>query len=261
MTGWRRTLAIGVLAVAGLVLAAGLTTAASSLSNQSVGLSSEPLTAGRGLAPAASPTATADPTADPTPRRTRTPRPATPSDRDRRSHRGADRRRHTAAPAGTTTAAPAAAARAAATTAAGAAGAAGVAAATTTDQRVRIEQRAATFVRTVKAARWPGPTVIRREQNDRGGSRLSSQWAEQARVAEQRVRAGRHGQLEAPVLEPAADLLVAARLHELLEAFDVHAPALDVLAARARRARFGRSAAAGEGASAVAMTTRRIRSP
>jgi hypothetical protein len=71
MTGWRRTVAIGVVAVAGLVLAAVLTTAASSLSNQSVGLSSEPLTAGRDLAPSP----TADPTADPTPDRTREPRP------------------------------------------------------------------------------------------------------------------------------------------------------------------------------------------
>ena len=92
MTGWRRNLAIAVAAVAGLFLAAALTTAASTLSGQSVGLSSEPLSAGRGLAPAETPsepsptptrdaarrpgrarrgrtprpTATADPTADPT---------------------------------------------------------------------------------------------------------------------------------------------------------------------------------------------------
>ena len=48
MTGWRRTVVIVMAAVAGLVLAAVLTTAASSLSGQSVGISSEPLTAGEG---------------------------------------------------------------------------------------------------------------------------------------------------------------------------------------------------------------------
>jgi hypothetical protein len=82
MTGWRRNLAIAVAAVAGLVLAAALTTAAGSLSRQSVGLSSEPPTAGRGLSPVE--TATATPTAKPPrpakPRPTRTPRPsATPA--------------------------------------------------------------------------------------------------------------------------------------------------------------------------------------
>jgi hypothetical protein len=46
VTGWRRNLAIAVAAVAGLFVAAGLTTAASSLSGQSIGLSSEPLRAG-----------------------------------------------------------------------------------------------------------------------------------------------------------------------------------------------------------------------
>ena len=86
MTGWRRTLAIAVAAVAGLVLAAALTTAASSLSGQSVGLSSEPLTAGEGLAPAetATPRRPDADAARPTPRPTRTPhaapdpRPPTP---------------------------------------------------------------------------------------------------------------------------------------------------------------------------------------
>jgi signal transduction histidine kinase len=71
MTGWRRTLAITVLAVAGLVLAAGLTTAASTLSGQSVGLSAEPLSAGERLAPASP-----SPTRTPSPRPTRTPTPA-----------------------------------------------------------------------------------------------------------------------------------------------------------------------------------------
>ena len=51
MTGWRVRLAWVLAAVAGLVLAAGLTTAASTLSRQRIGLSSEPLTAGRALAP------------------------------------------------------------------------------------------------------------------------------------------------------------------------------------------------------------------
>ncbi len=82
MTGWRRNLAIAVAAVAGLFVAAALTTAASSLSGQTVGLSSEPPTAGRNLAPVtetatATPTPTARPTrtATPRPKRTRTPRP------------------------------------------------------------------------------------------------------------------------------------------------------------------------------------------
>ncbi len=51
MTGWRAVLAWTLAAVAGLVLAAGLSTAASTLSRQRIGLSSEPLTAGRALAP------------------------------------------------------------------------------------------------------------------------------------------------------------------------------------------------------------------
>ena len=76
MSGWRRNVVIAIAAVAGLFLAAALTTAASTLSGQSVGLSSEPLSAGRGLAPAE----TEEP--EPTPRPTRTPRPkrtATPA--------------------------------------------------------------------------------------------------------------------------------------------------------------------------------------
>jgi septal ring-binding cell division protein DamX len=78
-------------AVAGLLLAAGVTLAASSLSSQRVGLSAEPLTAGDSLAPTpagAEPTATATPerkkatrrkkrrparTATPTPVRTAVP--------------------------------------------------------------------------------------------------------------------------------------------------------------------------------------------
>jgi septal ring-binding cell division protein DamX len=70
-------------ALAGVVLAAGVTDAASSLSTQRIGLSSEPVNAGRELAPRA--TATRTPTATPTskpkkkkrrPKPTATPRPA-----------------------------------------------------------------------------------------------------------------------------------------------------------------------------------------
>jgi hypothetical protein len=70
MTGWRRTAVWVGAALAGLVLAAGLTSAAAQLSNQRVGISSEPLTAGDALAPTPTPTRTA------TPRPTRTPTPA-----------------------------------------------------------------------------------------------------------------------------------------------------------------------------------------
>ena len=52
MTGWRARVAWALAALAGLVLAAGLSTAASTLSRQRIGLSSEPLAAGRALAPA-----------------------------------------------------------------------------------------------------------------------------------------------------------------------------------------------------------------
>ena len=53
-------------ALAGVVLAAGVTYAASSLSTQRIGLSSEPVNAGRELAPRA--TARRTPTATPTPK-------------------------------------------------------------------------------------------------------------------------------------------------------------------------------------------------
>jgi hypothetical protein len=89
VTGWRRTAVWLGAALAGLVVAAGLTTAAAQLSNQRVGLSSEPLTAGDELAPTATPSPRA--TRTPTPRPTRTPTP---------------RPRRTATPAPTQTAAP-----------------------------------------------------------------------------------------------------------------------------------------------------------
>lgn len=78
MSGRRRTAAWVGIALTGLVLAAGLTTAAAQLSNQRVGISSEPLTAGDELAPAPTP----PPTATPRAARTSTPRPtrtATPA--------------------------------------------------------------------------------------------------------------------------------------------------------------------------------------
>lgn len=62
-------------ALAGVVLAAGVTYAASSLSTPRVGLSAEPPSAGADLAPRATPTATAKPTRTPTPRPRRTPKP------------------------------------------------------------------------------------------------------------------------------------------------------------------------------------------
>jgi hypothetical protein len=66
-------------ALAGVVLAAGVTYAASSLSTQRIGISSEPVSAGRELAPrpTAAPTRTATPR--PKPRKKRRPAPtATP---------------------------------------------------------------------------------------------------------------------------------------------------------------------------------------
>jgi len=72
----RRTAAWAGAALAGLVLAGGLTTAAAQLSNQRVGLSSEPLTAGEQLAPPARTAAPPTRTATPRPARTATPTPA-----------------------------------------------------------------------------------------------------------------------------------------------------------------------------------------
>ena len=54
-----------LLAVGGVLLVAGVTLAASRLSTQTIGLSSEPLSAGDELAPRATPTPTASATADP----------------------------------------------------------------------------------------------------------------------------------------------------------------------------------------------------
>ena len=78
----RSILLWSLAALGGLLLAAGVTLAASSLSSQRIGLSAEPLSAGDDLAPSGSPdvpqraadTATRTPTA--TPRATRTPTPS-----------------------------------------------------------------------------------------------------------------------------------------------------------------------------------------
>ena len=67
-------------AFAGVVLAAGVTYAASSLSTQRIGISSEPASAGQDLAPARTESPTPTPT--PTPRRQRRPTPTpTPTPR------------------------------------------------------------------------------------------------------------------------------------------------------------------------------------
>src|SRR3954468_24006782 len=86
-------------ALAGVVLAAGVTYAASSLSTQRIGLSSEPVNAGRELAPRATATATATPRAPPAPA---TPR-ATPA---RKKKRKRPRPIPTATPRPAVTAAP-----------------------------------------------------------------------------------------------------------------------------------------------------------
>ena len=62
-------------ALAGVVLAAGVTYAASSLSTQRIGLSSEPASAGEDLAPARTETPTATPTPTPTPKKKKRKRP------------------------------------------------------------------------------------------------------------------------------------------------------------------------------------------
>jgi hypothetical protein len=67
-----RTVLWILAAVAGVLLVAGVTAAASSLSTQTVGLSSEPLTAGEQLTPSATAEATATPT--PTPKKRKKPR-------------------------------------------------------------------------------------------------------------------------------------------------------------------------------------------
>src|SRR5688572_15296375 len=84
-----------LLAASGVMLVAGVTLAASTLSTQSVGLSSEPLSAGDELAPKETATAT--------PRATAT---ATPERRARRARRREDRAARGPAAAPTATARP-----------------------------------------------------------------------------------------------------------------------------------------------------------
>src|SRR6185437_15451477 len=64
----RRTAMWILAAVAGVLLVAGVTAAASSLSTQTIGLSSEPISEGEQLVPTATPTATASATPTPTPK-------------------------------------------------------------------------------------------------------------------------------------------------------------------------------------------------
>jgi hypothetical protein len=72
-----RSTALWILAaIAGVLLVAGVTAAASSLSTQAIGLSSEPLTAGDQLTPRATPTPTPKPRKKQRPRPTATPTPA-----------------------------------------------------------------------------------------------------------------------------------------------------------------------------------------
>jgi hypothetical protein len=81
-----RNTALWILAaIAGVLLVAGVTAAASSLSTQAIGLSSEPLTAGERLTPRATPTAA--------------PKPQKPARQKKRT-------RPTATPTPTATAAP-----------------------------------------------------------------------------------------------------------------------------------------------------------
>jgi hypothetical protein len=76
----RRIAAWTLAAVAGLVLAVAISYAASTLSSQHVGLSSEPLSAGDRLVPRATRTPTATPTSKPpTATPTSTPPTATPT--------------------------------------------------------------------------------------------------------------------------------------------------------------------------------------
>ena len=72
--GVPRTVLWILAAVAGVLLVAGVTAAASSLSSQSVGLSSEPLSAGEQLTPRAAAAPTPTPKARKQPKRTPTPR-------------------------------------------------------------------------------------------------------------------------------------------------------------------------------------------
>jgi hypothetical protein len=76
-----RTVLWVVAAVAGVLLVAGVTAAASSLSTQTIGLSSEPLSAGEQLTPRATATAaaTATPKAKPKARKKKPKRTATPT--------------------------------------------------------------------------------------------------------------------------------------------------------------------------------------
>ncbi len=88
----RRLLLWTALAVGGLLVAVGVTTAATSLTSQRVGLQAEPIDAGESLAPAATsfPDAAATPEATPRPKPERTPTPERTRDARADTDRGAD---------------------------------------------------------------------------------------------------------------------------------------------------------------------------
>src|SRR5271167_1881834 len=73
MSAFRRTMSVVVLAVLGIAVAAAITWGTSQLVRQHIGLTSEPLTAGRRLLPpvASSPAHVAHPSARPAPERNR----------------------------------------------------------------------------------------------------------------------------------------------------------------------------------------------
>jgi hypothetical protein len=72
---FRRILVWTALALAGLLVAVGVTTAATTLTSQRVGLQDEPLDAGAALAPRVRATATATPKPKARPRRRAKPKP------------------------------------------------------------------------------------------------------------------------------------------------------------------------------------------
>ena len=72
---FRRLLLWVALAIAGLLVAVGVTTAATSLTSPRVGLQAEPLDAGDELAPKPARSTKPTPTCTPKPERTRTPQP------------------------------------------------------------------------------------------------------------------------------------------------------------------------------------------
>src|SRR5918995_2841780 len=94
----RATLFWTLIAVSGVLLVAGVTLATSKLSTQTIGLSSEPLSAGDELSP--------EDAATPEPRATADPQAAARRERARRARRALVRREREREPAPTATAVP-----------------------------------------------------------------------------------------------------------------------------------------------------------